>query len=58
VGKPEGKRPLGRPSPRWENNIKMNLQEFGCEAIDWIDLAQGRDRQWAPVNEVISLHVP
>jgi len=44
VGKPEGKRPLGRPSPRWENNIKMDLQEFECEGIDWIDLAQGRDR--------------
>jgi len=58
VGKPEGKRPHGRPSPRWENNIKMHLQEFGCEGIDWINLPQDRDRQWAPVYEVMNLHVP
>jgi hypothetical protein len=44
VGKPEGKRPLGRPRRRWEDNIKMDVQELGCEAIDWIELAQDRDR--------------
>ena len=44
VGKPEGKRPLGRPRYRWEDNIKMDLQEVGCECMDWIDLAQNRDR--------------
>jgi len=44
VGKPEGKRPLGRPRRRWEDNIKMDLQEVGCGGIDWIELAQDRDR--------------
>jgi hypothetical protein len=44
VGKPEGNSPLGRPRRRWEDNIKMNLQEVGCEFMDWIDLAQDRDR--------------
>ena len=44
VGKPEGKRPLGRPRHRWEDNIKMDLQEEGCGDIDWIKLAQDRDR--------------
>jgi hypothetical protein len=44
VGKPEGKRPLGRPWLRWEDNIKMDLQEVGCGGVDWIDLAQNRDR--------------
>jgi hypothetical protein len=39
VGKPEGKRPLGRPRRRWDNNIKMNLQELGCRGMDWIELA-------------------
>jgi len=43
VGKPEGKRPLGRPRRRWEDNIKMDLQELGCEGVDWIELAQDRD---------------
>jgi len=58
VGKPEGKRPLGRPRLRWEDNIKLDLQEFGCEGIDWIDLAHGRDRRCALVNEVMNIHVP
>ena len=44
VGKPEGKRPLERPRRRWENNIKMDLQEVGSEGVDWIDVAQDRDR--------------
>jgi len=44
VGKPEGKRTLGRPGRRWEENIKMDLQEVGCGSMDWIDLAQERDR--------------
>ena len=44
VGKPEGKRPLGRPRRRWEDNIKMDLQEMGCGGLDWIDLTQDRDR--------------
>ena len=43
VGKPEGKRPLGRHRRRWEDNIKMDLQEVGCGGIDWIELAQGRE---------------
>jgi len=58
VGKPEGKRPLGRPRHRWEDNIKMDLKEVGCGGIDWIDLAHDRDRWWALVNVVMSLHVP
>ena len=44
MGKPEGKRPLGRPRRRWEDNIKMDLQEGGCEGMDWIELAQDRAR--------------
>ena len=43
-GKPEGKRPLGRPRHKWEDNIKMDLQEVGCGGMDWIELAQDRDR--------------
>ena len=44
VGKPEGKRPLGKPRLRWEDNIKMDIQEVGCRGMDWIELAQDRDR--------------
>ena len=44
MSKPEGKRPLGRPRRRWEDNIKMDLQEVGCEGVEWIELAQDRDR--------------
>jgi hypothetical protein len=52
VGKPEGKRPLGRPRRKWENNIKMDLQEMGCVGMDWIQLAQDRDMWRALVNAV------
>ena len=58
VGKPEGKRPLGRARRRWEDNIKMDLQEVGCGAVDWIELAQDRDRWRALVNAVMNLRVP
>ena len=58
VGKPEEKRPLGRPRHRWEYNIKMDLQEVGCGSMDWIELAQDRDRWWVLVNVVIKLWVP
>ena len=58
VGKPEGKRPLGRPRHRWEDNIMINLQEGGCGGIDRIELAQYRDRWRAFVNAVMNLQVP
>jgi len=58
VGKPEGKRPLGRPRHRWEDNIKVNLQEVGCGGVDWINLAQDRDRRRALVNVVMNFQVP
>jgi len=58
VGKPEGKRPLGGLRRKWWNNIKIDLQEVGCEDVDWIDLAQDRDRRWALVNAVMNLRVP
>ena len=57
VGEPEGKRPLGRPRCRWEDNIKMDLQEVGCGGMDWIKLAQDRDRWKALVNVVMNLRV-
>ena len=57
VGKPEGKRSLGRPRRRWEDNIKMHLQEMGCGGMDWIELAQDRDRWRAIVNAVMNLRV-
>jgi hypothetical protein len=56
VAKPEGKRPLGIPSHRWENNIEMDLQEMGCEGMDWTDL--GRNRWRAVVSAVMNLRVP
>ena len=58
VWKSEGKRPLGRPRLRWENNIKMDLQEVGCGSMDWIELAQDRDRWRALVNAVMNIRVP
>jgi hypothetical protein len=58
VGKPEGKRPLGRPKCRWKDNIRMDLQEVGCGGVDWIGLAQDRDRWRALVNAVMNLRVP
>jgi len=58
VGKLEGKRPLGRTRHRWEDNIKMDLQEVGCWGMDWIELAQDRDRWRALVKAVINFQVP
>jgi len=58
VWKPEGKRPVGKPSRRWEDNIKTDLQELGCGGMDWVELAQDRDRWRAVVNVVMKLRVP
>jgi hypothetical protein len=58
VGKPEGKRPLGRPTRRWEDAIKMDLKEVGCGGMDWIELVQYRDRWRALVYLVMNLRVP
>jgi hypothetical protein len=58
VGKPEGKRPIGRPRCMWENNIRMDLLEMGWGGVDWIGLAQDRDKQRALVNAVTNLWVP
>ena len=58
VGKPEGKSPLGRPRLRWEDNIKIDLQEVGCGYMDWIGLAQDRDRWRTLVSAVMNLRVP
>ena len=58
MGKPERKRPLGRPRHRWEDNIKINLQEVGCGGMDWTDLAHDKDRWRALVNAVMNLRVP
>ena len=58
VGKPEGKRPLGRPRRRWEDNIKMDLQEMGGGCGDWMELAYDRERWRAPVSTVMNFRVP
>jgi hypothetical protein len=58
VGKPEGRRPLGSPRRRWEDNIKVDLREVGWGGMDWINLAQDRDRWRALVYTVINLRVP
>jgi hypothetical protein len=58
VGRPEGRRPLGRPRHRWEDNTKMDLREIGFGDVDWIHWAQERDRWWALVNKVMNLWVP
>jgi hypothetical protein len=57
VGKPEGKRPLGRPRRRWEDEIRMNLREIGLGGVDWIRLAQDRGRWRAVVSAVMNLRV-
>jgi hypothetical protein len=58
VGRPEGRRPLGRPRRRWEDNIKMYLKEIGFGDVNWIHLARDRDTLWALVNTVMNLRVP
>jgi len=58
VGKPEEKRPMGRHRRRWEDNIKMDLQEVGGDCEDWMELAEDRDRWWALVSTVMNLRVP
>jgi hypothetical protein len=58
VGKPRGKRPLGRPRRRWADNIKMDLREIGWDGVDWIDLAQDRDQWRALVNTAMNFQVP
>jgi len=58
VGKPVGKKPLARPRRRWEDNIKMYIQEMGSEGRNWIELARDRDRWRALVNAVMNLRVP
>jgi len=57
-GKPEGKRPSGKPRRRWDDNIKIYLQEVGCGCMNWIDLAQDRGRWRTLVNAVMNLRVP
>ena len=57
-GKPEGKRPLARPRCRWEDNIKMDLREVGCDSGDWIALAEDRDQWQAYIRAVMNLRVP
>jgi hypothetical protein len=58
VGKPEGKRPLGRPRRRWMDNIRMDLGEIGWDGVSWIGEAQDRDQWWALVDTVMNLQVP
>ena len=58
VGKPEGKRPLGKHRRRWEDNIKMDLQKVGREVMDWFELAQNKGSWWSLVSEVMKFRVP
>jgi hypothetical protein len=58
VGRPEGKRPLGRTRSRWEDNIKMDLREIGIDGANWIRLAQDKVHWWAFVSTVMNLQVP
>ena len=58
VGRPERRRPLGRPRRRWEDNIRMDLRELGGGCVDWMELAQDRDRWRALVSAVMNLRVP
>ena len=58
MGEPDGRRPLGRPRPRWEDNINMDLQEIECGDVDWIERAQDRDSLRALVNAVMNFGVP
>jgi hypothetical protein len=58
VGKPERKRPLRRQRRMWAGNINMDLREIGWDGVDWIDMAQDRDKRRALVNTVLNLHVP
>ena len=58
VRNPVGKRPLGRPRCRWEDNVKMDLREVGCDPRDWITLAEDRDQWWAYVRAIMNLWVP
>jgi hypothetical protein len=58
MGKPEGKRPMGRPRRRWEDNIKAVVEEVGCEGMDWFQLVQDREKWWALVNAVMNHLVP
>jgi hypothetical protein len=58
VGKPEGKRPLGRQRRRWVDNVKIDLREIKWDGIDWIDLAQDSDQWRTPVNTIMNLRVP
>jgi hypothetical protein len=58
VGKPEGKRPLGRPRRRWEDNIRAHLRETGWEGVDWMHMAQDKDQIIAFVNTIMNLRIP
>jgi hypothetical protein len=58
LGKPEGRKPMGRPRSRWVDNIRMDLQKVGCGYMNWIALTQDRDRWWTLVSAVMNLRVP
>jgi hypothetical protein len=58
VGKPEGRRPMGRPRHRWEDNIRMDFRKVGCGCVDWMELAQDKDRWHVLVSAVMNLRVP